>query len=1069
MSEHAELEELRIRRLGYVQAARANGFEKGLRSLLSELYPDNAHFIYELLQNAEDAHATTIEFALHEDHLKVSHDGKRLFTLQDIDSITGIGQSTKKDDPTQIGKFGVGFKAVFAYTSQPRVWSGPYSFAITDLFVPEQIPGSAPPGMTTFAFPFDRPDKPAKQAREEIERGLQELDEKTLLFLNDISTITYELPDRTIGIIERTAIDDRHIRIQKSEGESFVESHWLRLVGPTSEGHERLRVAAAFRLEQTNVSRGEGVQGAEDGSARSSGHQWSVSALKSGEVSIYFPAAREVSGLRFHIHAPFASTVARDSVRDDPGNIRLVSGIGALIVDELPRLCADGLVDDRFLAAMPNGEDSIAHPYTLIRNMIAEAFNDLPITPVRGSSQEFAAARTLVSSPSDFRNGLEPTDLPPLFNLAQMPTEPTPRWIRDRDGRAGKFLSSLETMEFGWRELNSILGLVREIGNSQQPRINEWLRWLEAKSDGALLDFYQLIGRGSKNSALLRADLKGVPMIRLVQRGKRKHVRGPQTYLPASRADTVQTRVPIGLAYFDDDEDQARAHYLKLFYTAAGVKRWDLNAKLEQRLERYPRSTFVTRAHPPADHDPGHLSDVREFVRYGLRNQRLAREKFGDVPFLLAEQSDGSLRWATPQETFLDLPFRETGLSSLYPRTELFWQDTGGYAYDEGPYPLSAIYLEVDKIEEFLELAGAKTRIEICPVDVYDNPLLSWSWRTSNNENSYGERYDWGIADLDKILESQDHILLRQLWDTVARAPASKAIASYQANKSAPKHPMASQLAQALKTTAWILDRNGDVKLPCDMTIDDLPEDCVRPVNASLVHRLDFGAEAHRRREKLEGVSNFLREEGLDEDGIEVLREARDLGFTIEQMRAFLRQHAEPLGFPEAASIDPDRRSSVAAADAETAPLRTTALRERSVVVAQSQASSESRAYLRGHYTRPTGEMHCQACRKVLPFRTSDGLWYFEAVRLVSGRKQIHTANAIALCPLCAAMFKYTRQTKEDELMDVIATVSVSPGQGLVEVPVILDHRRVAIAFTGKHAIDLKAALGIAGDRRDTA
>ena len=253
------------------------------------------------------------------------------------------------------------------------------------------------------------------------------------------------------------------------------------------------------------------------------------------------------------------------------------------------------------------------------------------------------------------------------------------------------------------------------------------------------------------------------------------------------------------------------------------------------------------------------------------------------------------------------------------------------------------------------------------------------------------------------------------------------------------------------------------------MTVEELPEDWVRPGSASLVHRLDFGAEAHRRREKHEGVSRFLREEGLDEDGIELLREAKELGLTSEAIRAALRQHAETLRFPNSASEDPGRRRSEAADDASRAPLHATELRQRSVVVGQSLASSESKAYLRGHYTRATGEMHCQACRKVLPFRTSEGLWYFEAVRLVGDRKQVHTANAIALCPLCAAMFKHTRQTKDEELMARIAAASVSPGQGLVEIPVTLNHQRATIAFTGKHALDIKAALGVAGARRDSA
>ena len=36
----------------------------GIRKLVEELYPDSAHFIYELLQNAEDTGATEARFTL---------------------------------------------------------------------------------------------------------------------------------------------------------------------------------------------------------------------------------------------------------------------------------------------------------------------------------------------------------------------------------------------------------------------------------------------------------------------------------------------------------------------------------------------------------------------------------------------------------------------------------------------------------------------------------------------------------------------------------------------------------------------------------------------------------------------------------------------------------------------------------------------------------------------------------------------------------------------------------------------------------------------------------------------
>ena len=139
-----DINELIANRKDWVVSSKANNFEGGIKNLLSNMYPDEAHFIYELLQNAEDKKATAVYFKMQKDKLIFEHNGgvvdkSQLFTLKDIESITGIGASTKKDDNTAIGKFGVGFKAVFAYTESPQIYSGEYSFEINDLVVPTII------------------------------------------------------------------------------------------------------------------------------------------------------------------------------------------------------------------------------------------------------------------------------------------------------------------------------------------------------------------------------------------------------------------------------------------------------------------------------------------------------------------------------------------------------------------------------------------------------------------------------------------------------------------------------------------------------------------------------------------------------------------------------------------------------------------------------------------------------------------------------------------------------------------------------------------------------------------
>ncbi len=57
----------------------------GIKELVSEIYPEEAHFIYELLQNAEDAQASSVFFEIKKDMLVFRHNGKKLFDEDDVD------------------------------------------------------------------------------------------------------------------------------------------------------------------------------------------------------------------------------------------------------------------------------------------------------------------------------------------------------------------------------------------------------------------------------------------------------------------------------------------------------------------------------------------------------------------------------------------------------------------------------------------------------------------------------------------------------------------------------------------------------------------------------------------------------------------------------------------------------------------------------------------------------------------------------------------------------------------------------------------------------------------------
>ena len=131
---------------------------KGIKSSVVDKYTDQAHFVYELLQNADDTMATYVRFNLYNDRLVFAHNGERRFsvsspdsegedkkngTLGDVNAILSIGNSSKTSEST-IGKFGVGFKAVFQYTSTPYIYDPEICFKIERFIVPVLLDSYSP-------------------------------------------------------------------------------------------------------------------------------------------------------------------------------------------------------------------------------------------------------------------------------------------------------------------------------------------------------------------------------------------------------------------------------------------------------------------------------------------------------------------------------------------------------------------------------------------------------------------------------------------------------------------------------------------------------------------------------------------------------------------------------------------------------------------------------------------------------------------------------------------------------------------------------------------------------------
>ena len=158
IKEAKTFEEIAEIRKDYYRAEERNGFN--LKVLLTGGYKTPSHFMLELIQNAEDALATEVSISLFNDRLIFFHNDKKEFDLDDLKSITGIGNSTKKQEDNTIGKFGIGFRSVFTICKRPKVYSPDFCFELRDICVPYNIKRevSFEKG-THFVVPFESDEK----------------------------------------------------------------------------------------------------------------------------------------------------------------------------------------------------------------------------------------------------------------------------------------------------------------------------------------------------------------------------------------------------------------------------------------------------------------------------------------------------------------------------------------------------------------------------------------------------------------------------------------------------------------------------------------------------------------------------------------------------------------------------------------------------------------------------------------------------------------------------------------------------------------------------------------------
>lgn len=1006
-----------------IRADNIREYGEGTRhlSFLGRLYTDRTHFLFELLQNAEDAGATRVLFHLFEDKLEVFHDG-RLFNEKDVRGICGVGEGTKTEDLTQIGKFGIGFKSVYAYTTTPAIHSGNESFRIENYVraYAVQLRDIGDSWTTLFVFPFNKEDVEPAVACREISTRLRKLSARTLLFLRKIQEIEYCLSDGTDGVYlrdEATRGAAREITvIGQSSGEDESES-WLifeRPVDVPDTGDDcprHVQVEVGFRLEKIEKDRRD-----------------EIVRVKESPLVVYFPTEKETR-FGFLIQGPYKTTPARDNIpKEDDWNATLVRETAHLIADVLPDLKDLGLLSVSLLDALPIRMDnfppgSMFYPIVVA---VREALAAKELLPTDDDS--FVSARNAkLARAADLRKLLNQEQLTNLFQSGN-----TIKWL------AGSITQD-RTPELRTYLLNE-LDVEEVTPDSFARKVTQ--SFLFKQIDEWLLKFYgylsgqEALWRSPRWSGAAGGPLRSKPIVRLQDDTQVTPFRADGTTPNAFLPPPEDTDFPIVKRSIASDEQAGH------FLSRLGLSEPDVFDDIVERvLPKYSMGELSSIS------ETEHAANIQKILRALTSDSEAGKkkviEKAKQTPFLRAVDAVGDLAFKTPCDIY-----RESQDLRLY-----FSGSTDVWFLSE---EMLASTINTSVLSE-IGIAILPRRILFC--DGLPPGIREYSTRGETIEN-------YKLHGLDEFLDS-----LERVQDFTEKTKAAHVLWGYLKEHleldswffkgryrwfyySSHSKSFDSQMLTILRNAKWIPSRDGSMEKPGDITTDQLFDEFQGANELIDVLGINQGVgpgavpEEEQKREHADHL-------GVSLEDIEFLKKHPD---EFASLKAAIASRDDRPVFPSRTVANPERRQERVREQLADSPEKDYEERERSVRT--SRGSVDPSIWLREQYTNDDGQMICQICKKEMPFRKHDGQYYFEAVEALSIDyfSREHEAQFLALCPVCAARYKEFVKLDKDAMAELNLALRASD-EG--EVHLNLGELETSIKFVGSHFIDMKAILEV--------
>lgn len=819
--ETENFEKLILKRQQWVQSSKENNFD--FDSILAGIYNDPSHFIYEIIQNAEDANATEISLILYSDCLEIKHNGKD-FDFNDVDGITGIGISTKKEDINAIGKFGVGFKSVFAITQTPNIHSGLFHFRIEDFVIPSLIDNNRIKE-TLIVLPFNHPSRTAEDVFEIVRKKLESIGLKTLLFLKNIKEIKWQIPDKS-----------GHYYKESNNFQNIENVHKVSIISKIKQEEnfeEFLVIKKPIKIESHNLN----VEIAYKTKTDESGKD-NIEKEKDSKLIVFFPTEK-VTYLNFLIQGPYKTTPNRENIPlDDEQNQYLIEETANLVADSISVIKKIGLLNVSFLEVLPIDQDHTDETiyssiYEKVKSKLTSEEAFLPT-----SKHDFTNANNAaLARGKELTELLNKTDIHILFGkkdwLNTNITDNKTRQLHDY------LINELNINEVEFKDF----------------ALNISLEFIRQKSDDWLIDFYKnLLDQRSlwaKSSYYYRNEgvIRKKPIIRLSDNTHIIPCDGNDNihvYLPSETKSKYKTVKNV----LTQNEDSLK------FLTELGLTKPDIFAEIKE---------FVLPKYRESEPDVSIEEYIEDFEKLLIAFQKEDSEKkeelVSDLKDLYIIHSSNSLfgesQFRKPDKVY----FKSEDLVEYFKRYDCVF-----FISDE-------LYQRfTDKKDIFIDFV-LNIGCEKKPKRIEIDSDLNWEEKKRLRSDSvYRYSYDVYIKDydyegLDNFLINIDlnrsiilfKFLILSLKNVDYWERSKFFYGEYCWTPRSRKHyeKFESKFLKILKNTPWVVDNNDNLILPSQISISELPDSYAKDVEnlEILIDVLGFQVDEIKRiEEKYGGV-----------------------------------------------------------------------------------------------------------------------------------------------------------------------------------------------------------------------